>query len=261
MQCVPAGGDSPSHATVVVRAPNYWNCFAFCYEVPILWNEILNTHDKILLGNFVCCGGLELILTRHCCVSEPQCWRLHCHCSDSRQLQCLAGREVLRQLVLKILAGGVINRYHLWIRESINAGHPEEIVYVGSIIFDGIHYLYFTLTFNISLIQWAIEEIAKHLNPDMGFIVRGKFNFWMVLKCRSCSVHNVTALKCCALRARKFVAKLLNALKSTVYLYVHWSTSKHEERRQKALRQAMLYNRCRHMSDLALVNLSAFLHF
>lgn len=263
MECnAQPGNIPPSHATTMVRAPNYMNCFAFCFELPILWKDILTRYERLLLERYLCPAGLELVLTRHCCLSEPQQWRLHCHCEDKLSLQCLASTQVLKAIVLKLIAGCKINRNHFWYRELLNCDRPDEVVYMGSVMYK-FHFVYFAI--NISCMDAApraLQLIRQHLNPEMGELVRGKFNYWLIMKCKSCSGRDMVALKCCANRMRRFTKRILEEMaREPIWLYVRFNTSGAEERRQRALRRAMVYNRCCHSRDLSLVNLNAFLHF
>lgn len=252
---------SPSHITTVVSAPNFLNCFAFAYEVPIPWQDILTRHEKFFFGDLTCPSGLELILHSHCCLAEPQSWRLHCHCSTRHTLQCLAGRHVVKNAAIKFISGARFNKTHLWYREYVNNERPDEITYVGSIMYKDVHYVYLKLSFSTVMMEAALDAIKACLNPDMGFVLRGQFNYWVILKCIACPSSTYTCYRSCAVRTRAIVNRMLLEIEKIPMFTFRRITSRSEERRQTSLRRAMLHGRCTHVQSLSVVNLSAFLHF
>ncbi|BBE29354.1 E4-34K [Bat mastadenovirus A] len=259
MAARPAPGH-PSHVTTVVRAPAYCNSFALCYEMPIPWTEILSAHEKILLGYHTCCAGLELIFHKHDCLAEPQRWRLHCHCDDPQSLQCLSGKHVIKNVVLDFIKGARVNRLQLWFREFINSGRPDEITYVGSVMYNGVHFLYFRLCFTYDVQQACLDLIRTCLSPEMGMLIRGTFGHWLVLTCDMCALHKLGCLKRCAVKTRRIIKTMLDAIENMEIVTFSYLTSRGEERRRSALRQAMLYGRCRSIRNLAEVTMGTFLH-
>ncbi|APD29226.1 orf26 [Canine mastadenovirus A] len=252
--------ETTSHVTAVVRAPIFCNCFALCLEIPILWDDLLYRYEKLLFGGFTCNGGAELILNSHCCLADAQMWQVHCHCSDSLSLQCLSATQVLKEFLEEFVMGGFVNKKYLWYREFVNSSRPDEINYVGSIMFRNIHYIYFRLSFFSTVHQACMLAIQRCISPELGVVFKSTYNYWLVLKCKSCSLQNYCALKSCAFWVRSIIDRVLREVEK-IPVVLHRTTSKAEERRQTALKQAMMYGRCRHIQNLCLVNLNAFLHF
>lgn len=250
----------PSHVTTVVRAPVYCNCFALCYEFPIPWIVILSRHEKLLLGDYVCCAGLAIILKGHTCLAEPQDWRLHCHCGDKHSLQCLSAKLLLQSVVLDFIKGARVNRTHMWYREFVNSGRPDEIGYVGSVLYRNIHFIYFRLHFPRHIAAECLEIVRACIGGNSGFIVQGTFNFWLVLMCNSCAPNKYEMLKSCALKVRATIKRMLDEIHHSCLGYFPLETSRMEERRQSTLRQSMLYGRCRQVQSVASVNMFAFNH-
>ncbi|APC26079.1 E4 ORF 34K [Bat mastadenovirus G] len=259
MSCPRSGTEAPSHVTTVVRAPAYCNSFALCYELPIPWNEILTIHEKILLGKFTCCAGLELQLHRHACLAEPQLWRLHCHCDDQHSLQCLCSREVIRKVALDFIKGARMNRLHMWFREFVNSGRPDDINYVGSVVYNARHYLYFRLCFPFDAQAACIDVIRTCLSPEMGFFLKGTYNFWLVLFCDRCAADRLQSLRKCAAKVRGTIRRLLETIESLDVMDFLHVTTRAEDRRRHALRQSLLYGKCRLIRSLSCINLSAFI--
>ncbi|AAB38735.1 E4 34K [Canine adenovirus 2] len=252
--------ETTCHVTAVVRVPKYCNCFALCYEIPILWDDVLHRHEKLLFGGFTCNAGIELIVTKHCCLAEAQTWRVHCHCSNSLSLQCMASKHVVQKVIEDFIKGGAMNKKYMWYREFVNSSRPDEINYVGSIIFRNTHYIYFRLSFFRTVHKACMEAIKRCINPELGVVLKSTYNYWLVLKCKSCSLQNYCSLKNCAVWVRSVIVRVLKEVEKTPVV-LHQTTSKAEERRQSALRQAMMHGRCRQIQNLCLVNLNAFLHF
>ncbi|BBE29324.1 E4-34K [Bat mastadenovirus] len=237
-----------SHVTTVVRAPAYCNPFAFSYEIPIPWHDMLSRQEKILFGKCACVGGLELVTSRHCCLAEPLKWKIHCHCDNRHSLTCLAGRLVIKHKVLAFIKGAKINRTTIWFREFVNACRPDHINFVGSVFCDSTHYLYFALNFYSFIRDTALQCIAQCVPPERGFVIKAKYNYWLILKCCTCAPNRYNALKSCAIRTRSTVQRILvnMELQRPSIVSFRRITSKTEERRQNALKRALLYGRCRH---------------
>lgn len=235
------------HVATVVRAPPYCNAFALCYEFPIPWQDFLNHHEMILFGHNLCFGGLELVMGRHNCIAEAQTWIMHCHCGDKMSLQCMAAKIVIQKLLIEFIKGARVNKSDLWLRTFVNAYMPDEINYIGSVMYRQIHYLYFRVCFYNNVHQLCIDTLKACLNKDMGFIMKANLDDWMIIKCYTCAAtgHN-RALKCCATRIRKIIQRMVGIIKKLpVLTFLSECTSRVEEKKQEALRQALVYGRCR----------------
>lgn len=243
--------------TTVVRAPSYCNSFAFSHEFPVPWDDILCRQEKLLFGGCVCYGGLELVPCRHFCLAEPLRWRLHCHCENRHSLTCLAGRVLIKHKILNFIKGARVNRTQMWFREFVNACRPDHINYVGSVMYGGIHFLYFGLHFPRFIQDHCFECIKQCVSPERGYLFKGVFNHWLILKCSTCAPDKYAALKSCAIRTRSTIQRILVNIELDKAHVVSFRriTSKTEEKRQSALKQAMLYGRCRHDHLRAFVHL------
>lgn len=251
------------HLTTVVSAEASLNCFAMCYELPIPWNDILTHHEKLFLNDHCCLGGLELIVGRHCCLAEKQNWQLHCHCSDFRSLQCFSAKNVIFQFVNKFLQGGSFNRSQLWYREFVNHNLPDDVLYVGSMMWGNTHFIYLKLSCSKQIESRFMEVVRESINSDMASVIRGRWNWWLVLKCHTCPVsENIISYRSCSVRTRKIIQRILRTLRLAPNIpHLRYTASHWEEKRQRHLRRAMMYGCCCHIPSIVHVDLNNYLRF
>lgn len=262
-------GDMPcnpnrAHLTTVVSLEPSANCFALCFELPIPWDLILSRHQRIFLGNHCCPAALEFLASTHSCLASRHRWQLHCHCGDEGSLQCRAARVVLEREVQWFCQGLYFNRQCFWYRELANLEAPEEIQYVGSVVHTGsmLHFIYIKLSFPRRDQLAGVDAVSACLNPESGFLVRGVYNYWVILICRVCRARREqSSYRSCAVRVRGVIRRMTRAVRSDPRLsHLCGRTSVWEPRRQRCIRRSLNFGVCANIMNEAHPDLRQYLH-
>lgn len=220
------------HPLSLVRSTPSAIVFVPCFELPIPWPKILTNYEMVLLEPQLCYGlELDTMCFRRKYLTGFENWILHCHCGNSKTLQCMAAKVVLNNLVEEILIGTWFNRFHLEYRNYVNQRVSESVLYVGSVIFRQTHLIYIKISHDVDAAKIAQLNLGEAVWCDCDYCS------YMVLICRNRCYRSDVMLKCCARRTRRMMGKMLRVCESR-------KLSLLEPKRQEALRKMFTYKSC-----------------
>lgn len=191
------------HITALVKAPRSLNCFGLIGALPIPWDFILSRHGKIFLGSHL--SKVMLMTTaKHLCLAVGHKWLIKCDCGNRSSLQCLSAKVVLAKICYDFIEGSYYNEKWLWYRGAVNIFSPRQFLYIGSIMFQGVHFIYL-----------HCMDITKFSEVKACFDVRNTYfvvcnqGLFIILRCISCKSNTYIAAACCARRVRKLIARVI----------------------------------------------------
>lgn len=208
--------------------------FKLCLELPVPWKFILDHHEWVLLKTHVCNAGFEATFKNLGCLCAAYHWTAHCHCSDKTSLQCLAGRAYMRLLGTEVVKGCEFNERFYWYRELVNSDLCEVLLYVGSFVVRGKHFI---------VLKSRLEE--EVLNPGLelwgGFLAKTGIGQFVVLTCNSCSLRSADReVQRCAYQTRRYIKSMLQHC-ARVF---DESPSRREPGRIIKLRRYFMHSKC-----------------
>lgn len=146
----------------------------------------------------------------------------------------------MKKLFNEYVSGAWFNDRYTWYREIVNDGLPNWVLYSGSIMWRGNHFVYFKIVKNSY--NFVVETC---INEDMGMIIEGCTGWYLVLLCRSCGVGGAEVrVRGCARRCRAFLERVVRAIASRTGEVPR--PCKFEPLRIKVLRRMARYRACDH---------------
>lgn len=228
------GTPAEEHVTNVVKAPVWVNSFALVGELPIPWKVLLSKWGRIYVKHLVT-DSLLLAQSSHLCLALPNSWIINCKCENEGSLECFAGREVIKKLLLDFMEGGFYNVKWLWYRRSVNRSVSYKFQYVGSIMFRKTHYIYLRCG-----IKSKCEAIQRCFNPSTTHFIMTPYGFYIIMLCISCVSGKALTTACCARRVRRTIQRVYKQTKMRGWI----SSNPGDNFRQKALEAAASRGKC-----------------
>lgn len=188
------------HVTGRILTPPGFSCFSIAGAFVIPWDWILNHVEQCLLHNRVCPNTM-IPSHRHACYTDSGVYSIHCHCSDRNSLSCISASMVRYGILRSFIFGTCFNTMFMFYRVMANRGLSDDLSYVGSVIFDEVHYIYIRARHDktMRLMKAALRDKEKYwfCHP-----------FWLVMKCKTCGYHTTELnARCCAKMLNKFLKR------------------------------------------------------
>lgn len=188
-----------SHRPTLALASTGTANFKLCLELPIPWDLILNHQEKILLDGFLCPAGCDATFKNLGCLCPVYSWSSHCHCEDSLSLQCVAARKYTQCLMREVIKGCFFNERYEWYREIVNTNMSEKLLYVGSYLVRGRHYIIFKTKFEEATVKAAAAQLG-------GVVIKCSIGLYICWTCGSCDLDAPDGkVQKCAYRSRAFL--------------------------------------------------------
>lgn len=176
--------------------------FKLCLELPIPWDAFLEHHEKVVLKDFLCKAGCDATFKNLGCLCPTYAWSSHCHCDDENTLQCIAARKYVQNLMNEVINGCRFNERYEWYREIVNTGYGESILYVGSYIVRGKHYVIYKAKVDEDSVRAAVERYG-------GQVLKCSLGTFICHTCGSCELDSPDGkVQSCAYRSRAYLRSL-----------------------------------------------------
>lgn len=199
---------------MIVRASKAVNYFAVTSELPLPWTKMLTKHQQLYLKPqmTVTC---TLVRIGHLCLAEDLVWLLNCGCGNPNSLQCLASRPLIKDLVGLFMCGSVFNWEWPWYRGIVNNRMPKHLLYVGSIYYNKLHFIYIKCE-----LEDKEEAFKSCFNADTTVFIKSKYKgVYGIMVCISCRKRTFLNAACCARRVKKTMRRLVRVLLPPRYVW------------------------------------------
>lgn len=202
------------HLAMLLKGNRALNYFALTSELPVPWRSILTTHQQLYLWPqmTVTC---KLVRSLHNCLAKDLVWSVGCACNNMSALQCLSARHVLKKILQSFMHGAFYNFAWPWYRSIVNARMPSKLLYVGSIYYNRVHYIYIK-----SELAGVEEAFKKCFNAETTIFAKSSLTgCYAILKCISCRRKDYLTALCCARRVKKIMRRLVRILLPSRYVW------------------------------------------